>query len=767
MTEYLHAANTAKEGTARGACYTGNSVFFSGIRKTDNNIIAGRINELGTELTVLQASAESDIHSQPAIFADAQGYVYACVLDTNQQAPTIYKTATPEGLDFQLHSVVPIPSDKQGRYPQMFFDGAGDLWLFMNYSPSNNTRKRDIAYTKSSDKGITWDPWVLVWDAGDMRPYYNVQHIDDEMVIVATRTNPFDVSRGTNSGYFLKLSNGAWRDSSDNPYTLPITVDTAELCYDSLASNLNLGFGVAMQKDDLGRYFFIAPGYRSKTPEAMHLCRVENGVWTQTPIDYGLDTYTGSSTSGYSDRYQFAANLEIAGERQICEVESFDYGETWQLTQLTTGPAKPGMNKSSLKQIFGDNPKHYFLYSQRRWNATGGNFDWDSDYYSLFETTWGWNRRYVVELEDSSGVVTTIDGLRDLAYTAEGLLTNHTYSWRVKETAGSESSGWSTWQTFKTLAAPVEGSTFNLEWRDVTTQSTTTISGITGLSYALSNLTPGEGYEFRVQEVVGSDESAWSEWSAFTTESGSASVNITDSAACADSWLAVCKLKATIYSAASVSDTTGDAPAALASFDFSATGSAVVDAMASASGALTAGAAAGDSWSVQAQVLASMLSGAASSDDVARQTDSAISATIAAGTEASDQFMAALESIVSVSDGSTVGDAYVAVVAQLASITSGAIASDTFSLDFGFPSAIQSGAMSGATWLILAALTAELSDTVTASDLMSARASTTANLAFGAAASDRFSIVNDDIRYLVMGAIILQSALNYSVSIKP
>jgi hypothetical protein len=69
--------------------------------------------------------------------------------------------------------------------------------------------------------------------------------------------------------------------------------------------------------------------------------------------------------------------------------------------------------------------------------------------------------------------------------------------------------------------------------------------------------------------------------------------------------------------------------------------------------------------------------------------------------------------------------------------------------------------------LILAALTAELSETVTASDLMTARASVSASIASGAIASDRFAIVNSGIRYLIMGSIILRSALNYSVNIKP
>lgn len=365
-----------------------------------------------------------------------------------------------------------------------------------------------------------------------------------------------------------------------------------------------------------------------------------------------------------------------------------------------------------------------------------------------------------------------------------GLSPTTSYQFDTQEQQGGDLSSWSSRETFVTAGV---SNTFNLEWRDTATLTTTTITGTTDLFYDLTGLNTGEDYEWRVQESTGNTTSLWSAWSGFTTASGAATFSFSDTAASADSWSAACDsaaaisaaalasdnlfsiaaVNASVLSAASASDTTGDAPAAITSFDSAASGSAIVDAMASASGALTAGASASESWSAQAQVLANMLSGAAGSDEIARQTDSALTAAMSEGSEASDQFLAALESIVSVSDGSTACDAYIAVVTQLAGIASGAIASDTFSLDFGFPGAIQSGAISGATWLILATLTAELSDTVTASDLMTARATVSASLVSGAVASDRFAIVNAGIRYLVMGAITLRSALNYSVSINP
>ena len=343
----------------------------------------------------------------------------------------------------------------------------------------------------------------------------------------------------------------------------------------------------------------------------------------------------------------------------------------------------------------------------------------------------------------------------------------------------------SQWVSYTDPSTGVDHS-YNVEWRPVG-GATTSVTGITDLFYDLTGLTAETDYEFRVQEDDGTNVSGWSDWTGFTTAAAATTFNLSDTAASSDNWSAACAsaaffssaaiasdnlssiaaVNASILSAASASDTAGDSPAALASFESAATGSATVDALASAAGALTAGASAGESWSAQAQVLANMLSGAAGSDEIARQTDSAISAAISEGSAAADQFLAAIDSIASLSSGSTAGDAYVAVVAQLAGIASGAIASDTFNIDFGFPGAIQSGALSSDAWLILAALSADLSDTVAASDLMTAKATVSTAIVSGAIASDSFSIVNAGIRYLVMGAITIRSALSQTLTIKP
>ena len=59
---------------------------------------------------------------------------------------------------------------------------------------------------------------------------------------------------------------------------------------------------------------------------------------------------------------------------------------------------------------------------------------------------------------------------------------------------------------------------YNVEWRDTATLTTTTVTGITDLFYDLTGLTASSGYEFRVQEDDGTNVSGWSDWTGFTTE---------------------------------------------------------------------------------------------------------------------------------------------------------------------------------------------------------------------------------------------------------
>lgn len=61
---------------------------------------------------------------------------------------------------------------------------------------------------------------------------------------------------------------------------------------------------------------------------------------------------------------------------------------------------------------------------------------------------------------------------------------------------------------------------YNLQWRDVATETTTAVTGISGLLYDLTGLSSSTLYEFRVQEDDGTNTSDYSAWFGFETASG-------------------------------------------------------------------------------------------------------------------------------------------------------------------------------------------------------------------------------------------------------
>jgi len=297
---------------------------------------------------------------------------------------------------------------------------------------------------------------------------------------------------------------------------------------------------------------------------------------------------------------------------------------------------------------------------------------------------------------------------------------------------------------------------------------------------------PEKSFQARVR--ARSNLGKLSEWSAWAGMPETGVVRTTSEAATgADTWAVICaaaastssaavssdslsviaSISTSIISAAKASDQSGDSAAATASLESSVTGSDSVDALASAAASLSAGAAAGESWTVQAQVVANLLESAASSDQIARATENALNAAMLESSTASDQFTTSISLLAGTQDTASATDAFIAVVVTLASFSSGAVASDSFGINFGQIKNIESGAISGESWALLASLTASLSEVCSAQDVMSARADVTANIISGAIATDTFSIVNQAIKYLVMGAITLRSALNYSVNIKP
>lgn len=292
--------------------------------------------------------------------------------------------------------------------------------------------------------------------------------------------------------------------------------------------------------------------------------------------------------------------------------------------------------------------------------------------------------------------------------------------------------------------------TFTLAWRVVDTEEEGQFTGTL-------NIAAPAAAEFL---NIASTSDAW----AVICQSAG---NLSATALASDGHSAIATVNTSIIAAAQASDSAGELPVAVGSLDSVATGNDTLDALANAASALFAGAAAGESWTVQAQVVVDLLEQGVAGDQIRRQTDNAINAAMVGQSAAADQFVAALNAIVSLTESATASDAYVAVVAQLGNIASGAVAQESFSLNFGHVLGLQSGALSGEAWALMVTLTAALSETCTANDLLNAKATVTARVRAGAIATARFAIVNDGIRYLVMGSIILRDALTHRVTIKP
>lgn len=307
---------------------------------------------------------------------------------------------------------------------------------------------------------------------------------------------------------------------------------------------------------------------------------------------------------------------------------------------------------------------------------------------------------------------------------------------------------------------------------------------LTQTTYDVEGLTAATDYEFDVQAQVAGETGNWSSRLLFTTTAGG---SLAESASSADIWSAVCSaglsfantatasdnlsviasVNTTIISAAQASDMAGDSPAANVNLQSVATGNTAVDAMASAGAALTAGASAGELWSAQAQVVVNLLEQGAASDTITRATENALNSAISEGSAAAVQFLAAITSIATLTDSASIEDAFLAVVATIGSLSSGAIGSDTFSVNLGQIKSLESGAITGAAWFLFASINASILDVCSAEAIFRAHLDVRQSISATAIAGDQFSILNAEVRYLVLGAVTLRTALHYSVTFKP
>lgn len=303
-------------------------------------------------------------------------------------------------------------------------------------------------------------------------------------------------------------------------------------------------------------------------------------------------------------------------------------------------------------------------------------------------------------------------------------------------------------------------------------------------------LTPATDYRFRVRVSDSAQVDTYSDWSSwlyFSTLVAGAAGSVAEQAAAlagfsvtatagasvqapalaSDSVSAIAGVSAAILSSAQVADQSGDFPAALAGLEAMATGSALVDALANAAGAIQAGAGAGEAWAAQAQAVAKLMDRAAGSDALQRATENAINAASSDGSSAAAQFMAALEVAASVTDNATINDAFVAMIANFRGISSGAVATAGFDLNAGLSRSLQSGAITGEAWGLAVTLNAALVDVCSVSDLMAARVNVALAVSSGAIASSAFSVIQEGLKYLVMGCLTLRAALQQTATARP
>ena len=121
---------------------------------------------------------------------------------------------------------------------------------------------------------------------------------------------------------------------------------------------------------------------------------------------------------------------------------------------------------------------------------------------------------YNLQYRDTSTVTKTeVTGIDALFLDVSDLDQGEQYEFRVQEDDGGTVSDYSDWFGFSTQA----GITYNLQYRDLSTLTTTTVTGIDAIFYDLAGLDQGEQYEFRVQEDESGTTSDYSDWFKFQT----------------------------------------------------------------------------------------------------------------------------------------------------------------------------------------------------------------------------------------------------------
>jgi len=373
ITETLAFENVSDDGP-RSTVYAGGYLWLGLIHNSDSGVRVHRWDGSGWNSALLETSANNDVHNNPGIFVDRDGYVFAMATrHTTGSEIRIYKSATPYGLDFGSPQVLTVSTP---AYPQMVQTADGRLWLFFNY---NGSSTRDIGYRTSDDGGATWSSTVLLWQsATSNRAYFVPEIVAGEIVLTTTTRNPYDSPNAGNDMWILRYANGAWRNMAGSTYTLPVSISTGERVFNAATADINAGFpGGGWSVDADGRWFVAIAVNNTSAVTGVYLLRYD-GAWTQAQI---LDTATSGVNAGRilcrgRGLYEFLGTRLVSGATQYAIWHSADNGATWTAEPLTDSvPSRSRRVPRSVERMVSE------VSCVTRRGTRDSSTTWDMDYY--------------------------------------------------------------------------------------------------------------------------------------------------------------------------------------------------------------------------------------------------------------------------------------------------------------------------------------------------------------------------------------------------
>ena len=285
-----------------------------------------------------------DSHGSPSIAIDSQGYIY--VVHSGHQSDVIYwqKTATP----WDIHS---FGGDNEVScagwkftYSMVYIDEDDYVHLFTRLQTAGFTETKwaDFVYD-----GSTWAaPVIIVDQMGDSAAYSYVMFDADRQVFHFIWSY-YDGSKRTDLYYLKSTDKGeTWTESDGTPYTLPVNKTTCEKLIDSDDGWSNASWAecrfdsngyplyVWNYKDDTNAGFWFIRWTGSAWSTPVKICNVRSSTsytWGATTMAFNAVALRVVSDSDY--RAYCIVSTSTARGGQLKEYRSINQGATWTLVQ--------------------------------------------------------------------------------------------------------------------------------------------------------------------------------------------------------------------------------------------------------------------------------------------------------------------------------------------------------------------------------------------------------------------------------------------------